>query len=97
MIVGSNPATAIFFNFDIQRISIAIMEKWVSGSLEMKRRKTMKIYIITWKNGTPVKHQNAFVNRGHAEERLRLLEKVVFGSHKGLRIKEFVVADPGDI
>ena len=57
----------------------------------------MKIYIITWKNGTPVKFQKAYVNRGHAEERLRLLEKVVFGSHKGLRIKEMEIADPGDI
>ena len=47
----------------------------------------MKIYIIVWSNGQPVKHQKAFVNRGHAEERLRLLERVVFGSHKGLRIK----------
>ena len=57
----------------------------------------MKIYIIVWGNGQPVKHQKAYVNKAHAEERLRLLEKVVFGSHKGLRIKEFVVADPGDI
>lgn len=57
----------------------------------------MKIYIIVWKNGQPVKYQNAFVNKAHAEERLRLLEKVVFGSHKGMRIKQMVVADPGDI